>query len=220
MARPSARFTRRLFSVTAPVYDWLTRQETWLEHCASVAELFPPTRPGAPPLRVLDLGIGPGVSGVGLLRRRPELEITGLDLSRRMLRRARRALGDRAGLLAADVAQLPFPAQQFDVVTHHSFLYLLPDRDAALAEIRRVLQPGGRYVLLEPRRRGRFWRIPFLRGALRFRLSMAAWRFIGLRYGKFRRDELTALLTGHGFTDLSLTPTLGGLGYLGDARRG
>ena len=66
-------------------------------------------------LRILDLGIGPGISGIGILDRRPQALVIGLDFSRTMLRLAQRYLR-RAGLsqeqlplIHGDVLHLPFP---------------------------------------------------------------------------------------------------------------
>ena len=67
------------------------------------------------------------------------------DLSQGMLDAARAALGDRAEYLAADVQELPFDDASFDVVIANHMLYHVPDRPRALAEIRRVLVPGGAF---------------------------------------------------------------------------
>jgi len=221
MTRATTRrgaFTRSLFTATAPLYDWLTCNEAWIAHCAGLADHFPEPSP-ARPLRVLDLGIGPGVSGVGLLRRRPDLELVGLDFSHAMLRRAARVLRRETGqweLTCGDAGALPFGEAVFDVVTHHSFLYLLADRPRALDEVARVLRPGGAYVLLEPRRGGTLLSASRLRGPVRFKLSMAAWRVISQGYGRFAAQELV----DHGFTSLRLEETLGGLGWLVVCYRG
>src|SRR4051812_49614799 len=61
---------------------------------------------------VLDVGTGPGVLLVEIARRRPDLRVTGIDLSPDMVAAARRnlrAFGERADARTADVADLPFP---------------------------------------------------------------------------------------------------------------
>ena len=126
----------------------MTWTPIWREHCASLADYFPqvpsPTagetdEAGRTRLRILDLGIGPGISGIGILDRRPQALVIGLDFSRTMLRLAQRYLR-RAGLsheqlplIHGDVLHLPFPDASFDVITHHSFLYLLSQKEQALA---------------------------------------------------------------------------------------
>ena len=80
------------------------------------------------PLHVLDVGVGPGISAIGILDRRPGLYVVGLDFSQTMLRHARKFLrkaGCAVDLVHGDVTHLPFVDGSFDVVTHHSFLYLL-----------------------------------------------------------------------------------------------
>jgi len=62
-----------------------------------------------------------------------------------MLDGARAALGDRAKYVAADVQELPFGDESFDVVIANHMLYHVPDRPRALAEIRRVLAPDGAF---------------------------------------------------------------------------
>lgn len=216
---PAARL---IFGLGAAPYDWITGQPTWRDHCGTLADLFPPAR-GDRPTRILDLGIGPGVSGLAIVARRPDARVTGVDLSGPMLRRAAREARRRDAALdlaRADAARLPFGDGVFDVATQHSFLYLVDDRGAVLDEVRRVLAPGGTYVMLEPHRRARPWRIPGMRGELRFKISMAAWRVVAAGFGQFDRDELRALLERHGFGEVCVDETLGGLGLLATARRG
>ena len=219
------RLRTRVFDWGAGVYDWMTRQEVWREHCRSFTDLFP--RPSqnedGRPLRVLDLGIGPGVSGLAVLDRLPDARVVGLDLSPRMLRRARRhARAERRSLalVRADGVALPFPRETFDVVMAHSFLYIVPDRDAAVAEIVRVLKPGGRCVLLEPNARPP--RTVWLRlgGPPRFYFSMITWRLYSRTIGRFTPDSLAAQLDPH-LTQVQIHPTLGGLGLraIADAPR-
>jgi demethylmenaquinone methyltransferase/2-methoxy-6-polyprenyl-1,4-benzoquinol methylase len=74
------------------------------------------------------------------------------DINRRMLERGRDRLLD-AGVLApavqCDAERLPFAAESFDCVTVAFGLRNMTRKDAALAEMRRVLKPGGRLVVLE-----------------------------------------------------------------------
>lgn len=70
-------------------------------------------------------------------------EVIALDLSERMVDLAReRGLDARVG----DVQELPFPDDFFDCVAANWMLYHVPDVDRALAELARVLRPGGRLV--------------------------------------------------------------------------
>ena len=60
-----------------------------------------------------------------------------------MIDAAREVLGERAEYLVADAQDLPFADESFDVVLASHMLYHVPDRPKGLAEIRRVLVPGG-----------------------------------------------------------------------------
>ena len=99
--------------------------------------------------RVLELGIG---TGKNMPWYAPGTEVTGVDLSPRMLERARRrAQGSGIALevVEADVQALPFPDASFDSVVATFLFCSVPDPVRGLQEARRVLVPGGQLLLLE-----------------------------------------------------------------------
>lgn len=98
---------------------------------------------------VLDIGTGPGVMLVELHRSRPDLELTGVDLSADMVEHAKRNLGDRASVRLADVAELPFEAERFDLVVASYSVHHWEDPAAGAAEIARILRPGGRLLIYD-----------------------------------------------------------------------
>ncbi len=107
-------------------------------------------RPGE---RVLDIAAGSGDLACALSRRvAPGGEVWLTDINRRMLERGRDRLLD-AGVLApavqCDAERLPFPEEYFDCATVGFGLRNMTRKQAALAEMRRVLKPGGRLVVLE-----------------------------------------------------------------------
>ncbi|MGN6791179.1 MAG: methyltransferase domain-containing protein [Streptosporangiaceae bacterium] len=96
--------------------------------------------------RILDAGCGSGPL-FAALRDRGAI-VTGFDKSGGMLELARRRLGDDADLQVAELGSpLPFPDDTFDDVTASLVLHYLEDWGPALAELRRVLKPGGRLIV-------------------------------------------------------------------------
>jgi ubiquinone/menaquinone biosynthesis C-methylase UbiE len=100
--------------------------------------------------QILDVGSGAGQIAKHLLKYADlGAEITAVDLSSEMLRRARQRL--RSNLpryIAADLTQLPFADGAFDCVTCGYVLEHVPDPRTGLAELARVMSPGGRMLLL------------------------------------------------------------------------
>lgn len=99
--------------------------------------------------RVLELGVG---TGKNFTYYPPNLSITGIDLSPRMLERAmRRAKHDNIGvhLHIADAQALPFADASFDTVVATFVFCSVPDPVRGMQEARRVLVPGGQLLLLE-----------------------------------------------------------------------
>jgi ubiquinone/menaquinone biosynthesis C-methylase UbiE len=105
--------------------------------------------------RVLDVGSGPGLlmadmaDVVG-----PEGHVTGIDISDSMLALSRRrfadpTLRDRASIVKADATQLPFETGHFDAAVSTQVYEYVRDVDSALAELYRVLRPGGRALVLD-----------------------------------------------------------------------
>jgi len=96
--------------------------------------------------RILDAGCGAGPL-FAALRDRGAI-VTGFDKSAGMIELARRRLGDDADLQVADLGSpLPFPDGTFDDVIASLVLHYLEDWGPALAELRRVLKPGGRLIV-------------------------------------------------------------------------
>jgi arsenite methyltransferase len=97
--------------------------------------------------RVLELGFGGGVGLATALAHEPTVALSGVDISPEMVSRCAKRFGDRARLSQASVDALPFAQGDFDKVFGVNVSYFWPDLARALAELRRVLVPGGLLVL-------------------------------------------------------------------------
>lgn len=100
--------------------------------------------------RILDAGCGNGRHCKYILRRADgDAHISACDLSQRMLKRASRRLkSTRINYLAADLTRLPYADAFFDAVVCGWVLEHLPDPRPGLKELTRILQPGGKLLLM------------------------------------------------------------------------
>lgn len=103
--------------------------------------------------RILDVASGSADLALALERRVGATgEVWATDINRRMLERGRDRLldaGAPARAVQCDAERLPFPSERFDCVTVGFGLRNMTRKSDALAEMRRVLKPGGRLVVLE-----------------------------------------------------------------------
>ena len=205
-----------MFDAIVPRYRTVNRilsfglDRRWRRLTAQAARV----RPGD---RVLDLGCGEGdlgllVAGVA--------SVTGVDVSTAMLRSARKRCGGRLRLVRGSAGRLPFAPATFDVVMSAFVLRNLDDLPAALAELARVLRPGGRLALLDitgPRWPGARWAFDAyfgLAAPLLGRLvgQPEAYRYLPRSVARLPDPErFVAMLTGNGFEHASSRPFTGGV---------
>lgn len=100
--------------------------------------------------KVLEVGVGTGIS---LARYRPDLKVTGIDLSPEMLERARerkerRRLANVEAILEMDASAMRFADDSFDVVVAMYVLTVVPDPGKVMAELERVCRPGGEVIIV------------------------------------------------------------------------
>jgi ubiquinone/menaquinone biosynthesis C-methylase UbiE len=101
---------------------------------------------------VLEVAVG---TGLNLPHYPADITLTGVDLSDRMLELARERTREHGGergqttLRQADAHELPFADEAFDTVVCTFGLCAIPDPDTAVAEMARVLRPGGRLILVD-----------------------------------------------------------------------
>jgi ubiquinone/menaquinone biosynthesis C-methylase UbiE len=112
---------------------------------------------GDHPARILDVGCGTGVFAGRLRAALPRVEVYGVDLVAEMLRKGRaRWRSHRAHVLPVqgDSERLPFPSGCFDIVTCSNSFHHYPRQDRAVMEMKRVLRPGGRLMIVDGYRDG------------------------------------------------------------------
>jgi demethylmenaquinone methyltransferase/2-methoxy-6-polyprenyl-1,4-benzoquinol methylase len=216
-----------MFDRIAPRYDLLNRvlsagiDVRWRREAVDLLEL----EAGA---RVLDLCAGTADVLIEALARPAAARGWGVDISEAMLRLGSRklreqGLGERAALSLADAESLPLASSSFDAAIVAFGIRNVSNPVRALAEMRRVLRPGGRVVVLEfsmPHGLlGRVYRFYFRRllpavgglvsgdgGAYAY-LPASVERFAG-------PAEMQSLLAQTGFGSVSARPLTGGIAHL------
>ena len=160
---------------------------------------------------VLEVGCGRGVGVEVLLDRLGARRVTAFDLDPAMVQRAARRLHGRPSsavqLGIGDAAQIEHPSSSFDAVVDFGIIHHVPDWQQAIAEIARVLRPGGRLLFEE---------VP--------RHALDSWTFRTFtehpRTNRFEAREFADELARHGLTSSGqLRPRLGGLVFTGAAIR-
>jgi demethylmenaquinone methyltransferase/2-methoxy-6-polyprenyl-1,4-benzoquinol methylase len=219
---------RDMFTRIAPGYDLLNRllslriDTLWRARLAAESGL----KPGG---RVLDLCTGTGDVLLDLHRRIPGVTGVGLDFSAGMLALAGPKLkGLPFELVQGDALATPFKAGSFDACSMAFGLRNLVDVPKGLAEMRRVLKPGGRVLVLEltrprhPLMKLAYWPYLHLWLPLMGRLLSpdgAAYRYlrdtIELFYGP---DQVLAMMAEAGLAKPRALPLMGGLAtlFIGD----
>lgn len=224
---------RSMFGHIAPRYDFLNHLlslnvDHWWRW--QTTRLAPPQGDGP----ILDLCTGTGDLAFAYDRAAGQtLEIVGADFCHEMLQLAvdkaeRRGAAGRIRFLEADAQRLPFPDNTFQIATVAFGLRNVTDTDRGIAEMVRVVRPGGRIVILEfsqPRGVvfGRLYRFYFRHvlpvvGQMISRSKDNAYRYLPASVMEFPDGEaLAQRLRRHGLRDVSWQPLTFGIAtlYLG-----
>ncbi len=223
-----------MFDRIAPRYDRLNRvlsfgtDVSWRRRAIALARL-------GPRQRGLDIGAGTGDLTIGLLRASdPASAVLALDLAPRMLAIAQRrliatGLSRRAVPVLGNAESLPLPDASVDRIVSGFTLRNIGDLPRALREMRRVLRPGGRIVLLELSHPpsaafGAVYRWYFERVAPRvaavFGGDQGAYRYLPRSLRPFPRAEtLASTIAEAGFSDARFERLTLGIAAIHTARK-
>lgn len=206
-----ARAVRGMFSAIAPNYDLMNRLMTggmdlsWRREVIRRAELLPGSS-------LLDLGAGTGDLAREALRQQPACHVTAGDFTLNMMLvgKQRYTSGPAHAWTGADALNLPFPDASFDALVSGFLMRNVVDLDRALAEQRRVLKPGGRFVCLDTTRPGKTVLTPFIRIHMRYVIPFlgsllardrAAYTYLPETSEQFlSAEELLARISATGFS--------------------
>jgi demethylmenaquinone methyltransferase/2-methoxy-6-polyprenyl-1,4-benzoquinol methylase len=214
---------RSMFDRISPVYDAMNRTMTMgLDQRWRRAAVSAVVQPGD---RVLDACCGTG--DLAVAAQHAGGEVTGVDFSERMLERARRKSGE-VEWVQGDALALPFPDGAFDAATVGFGVRNLDDLERGLAELRRVLRPGGRLAILEITRPSgllapfyRLWFDGFVPLLGKLLPGGSAYTYLPASVRRFPGpDELASLLGTAGFEDVRWRTFGGGIValHIGKAR--
>ncbi len=143
-----------------PVFDrswWiysLCRERLFADHTETIATALLPLLQSRCPIRLLEVGCGPGFYSRRLAARFPWLHTTGIDTSERLLTHARqqahRAHLDNCSFLRADAHNLPKALAVADAAIASRFFLIVPQRHRMLSSIFHTIRPGGIFFVAEP----------------------------------------------------------------------
>jgi ubiquinone/menaquinone biosynthesis C-methylase UbiE len=136
---------RQQYDSLAPIYD--QRWNWYVNHTLSFLKIWVNLSVSE---RVLDIACGTGEFECMVLSENPVQQMVGVDISEEMLAIAQQKLhNSNVSFQSGSASALPFSAQSFDVIVSASAFHYFDDPNAALAEVKRVLKPDGKVVILD-----------------------------------------------------------------------
>lgn len=185
---------RQQYDQLAQVYD--LRWQSYISKTLSFLKTWVDISPQD---TVLDVGCGTGEFERLLLRENPYQQVTGVDISEKMLAIAQNKCSayPQISFYTASASALPFTNKSFDVIVSASAFHFFDHPDTALQQMKRVLKPNGRLILLD-------WCRDYLSCKI---LDMILRLFDPAYKGCYSQDELHSLLKSAGFTVSGATKT-------------
>lgn len=221
-------FVKKIFSEIAPCIDFLTNifslgfSKIWRRKLVSVSGI----KNGD---MVLDVCTGTGELALLLAKKSgPNGCVTGIDFCKEMLDAAKKKISrknnprhSKIHLVLADAQNLGFADEFFDFVTIAFGIRNIPDAEAVLMEIKRVLKPGGRFLCLELTKPQKKWLLPLYKFYI-FKLmpfvakviskTVKPYTYLAQSIETFyAREEFKKLINECGFTDVAVYPMTFGI---------
>jgi arsenite methyltransferase len=181
----------------------LCREYLFRDHTPEITNALFPTGTPADGTRILELGCGPGLYACRFAKEYPQITATGIDLSKRLIQRARERANNlrlhNCTFIEGDAQALKELPHSVDAVIVSRLFLIVPDKEAVLAEIFRVLRPGGRCFIAEPT------------SGFRTRLPLGAmWLLARLTtspVAKYREPQQAEVMPSADFVELVRTPS-------------
>jgi len=171
------------------------REHLFRDHTSTISDALWPGSEPSPETRLLEIACGPGFYACSLAQRYPDIQITGVDLSERLLSRAKNRADIRrlknCHFVRANVLALSQSMEPVDAIIASRMLMVVGDRAQALQEIFSALRPGGRCFIAEPTS-------PF-RAAIPI---SCMWLFARLMGSRFHAPGRAAVMKQHEFRSL------------------
>ena len=199
----------RIPGVLASSYEKATRMVIEAYYSQVAEEIVSNFKSGV----ILDLGTGPGYLPIEIVRRAPDINIIGVDLSRKLIQMAQ-ANAAKAGLshqLSFEVgnsAGLHFDNASFDMVISTGMLHSLKNPVAVLKEIHRVLKKGGNAWIYDPANIADFIDTRKWKASLNFRERSFLWFFklLGLHkpIAAYTREQVIPMIEATEFKSFEI----------------
>lgn len=145
MAKDFIELSKRWFDKQAPVYDetnTILYSKNGKISCENIFEFLKDKEYK----KLLDIGCGTGYL-IDMLAKNYDADFTGLDLSPEMIKQANNKNIKNAKFVEGKSDKMPFEDDTFNIVTCSQSFHHYPNTDKAMQEARRVLKPGGLYIL-------------------------------------------------------------------------
>jgi demethylmenaquinone methyltransferase / 2-methoxy-6-polyprenyl-1,4-benzoquinol methylase len=222
----------KIFTAVPPSYDLINRlftmrlDENWRKKAAKECL-------SGSPLKILDLCTGTGDLAIRLAKMSSiEQEITGYDYSEPMLdlakKKAKKKRQEKIRFLQGDAAAMPFTDDYFDAIgiafAFRNLTFKNHDTPKFIAEIHRVLRPGGRFVIIESSQPQWPWLGALFRFYARYIVypvgslvsgNKGAYKYLSysvIHY--YKPEEICNLLKDHGFSEVTFKRLAGGISAL------